>query len=281
MLFDAHTHLNHDGFSDKERRKRIEEIEKDEKVSYVVDIGYDLSSSKLSTDHAAANSWCYAAVGIHPHNAEELDDMDLIMLAGLAKKRGTVAIGEIGLDFHYDHSPRDVQRDAFRKQIRLANELKMPIVIHSREADHEVMNILKEEGAFSSERKAWFPKRQMPEGWETASGDSRVVLHCYSGSAELAEQYARLGGTISLAGPLTYKNNKKTVAVADLIPLELLMVETDAPFLSPEPMRGKPNRSSYVEHTARRLAVIKGMDWEEVAKRTCQNAKVFFGISDK
>lgn len=278
MLFDSHSHINNESFNEEERRKRIAEIEADPNLSYVADIGFDLSSSKMAADHSGKYDWCVAAVGYHPHSAKEMGDMELALIKGLAKKPGVMAIGEIGLDFHYDHSPRDVQREVFRKQIRLANELHLPIVIHSREADGEVMDILKEEGAFSEERKNWFPKRAVPEGWESAAGDSRVLLHCYSGSGEMAEQYVRLGGTISLAGPLTYKNNKKTVKVAEMIPIAFLLVETDAPYLTPEPLRGRPNRSSYVEHTVRRLALIKKMDWDEAAKKTCENAKAFYGI---
>lgn len=278
MLFDSHAHINNERFSAMERRQIIEEIEADSQLSYVADIGFDLESSKLAADHSEKYPWCVGAVGYHPHNAKEMGDMELALIKGLAGKPGIKAIGEIGLDFHYDHSPREVQRDAFRRQIRLANQLRLPIVIHSREADREVMDILKEEGAFSDERKGWFPERRTVRGWESAAGDSRVLLHCYSGSNQLAEQYVRLGGTISLAGPLTYKNNKKTVKVAETIPLEFLLVETDSPYLTPEPLRGRPNKSSYVEHTARRLGVIKGIELEEVAKETCENAKVFYGM---
>jgi Tat protein secretion system quality control protein TatD with DNase activity len=134
------------------------------------DIGYDLASSKLAAEHAAKYPWCHAAVGIHPHDAKNADDLTLSMIRMLAAKPGVVAIGEIGLDFHYDHSPRDDQRLAFRRQIRMAIDLKMPIVIHSREADLETMEILKEEGAFSEERKADFPARPVPHD-QTASAD--------------------------------------------------------------------------------------------------------------
>jgi TatD DNase family protein len=207
-------------------------------------------------------------------------DADIEEIRRLAAHPKAMAIGEIGLDFHYDLSPRDEQRDCFRRQIRMANELKMPIVIHSREADGETMDILKEEGAFSEERKSWFAERPVPEGWESAAKDARVLLHCYSGSRELGEQYVRLGGTLSMCGPLTYKNARKTVEVAEAIPLEFLLVETDSPFLTPVPLRGKPNRSSYVVHTARRLAMIKGMELEDVAEQTCINAMRFFGITE-
>lgn len=206
-------------------------------MDYVADIGYDLASSKLAVEHAARYPWCYAVVGCHPHDAKSMDDMELAMYKGLARKKKVVAIGEIGLDFHYDHSPRDIQREWFRRQIRLANQLKMPIVIHSREADQETMDILKEEGAFSEERKSWFPKRPDPSGYtlkkseaakktpddpaDHMADDARVLIHCFSGSAELAAQYVKLGATISVAGPVTYKNNRKTVAVVAEVPMGL------------------------------------------------------------
>lgn len=277
MLYDSHTHLNHDGYDEAQRSEVIAAIQASD-VEHVNDIGIDLASSKMAVDHAVRYPWCHATVGFHPHQAKDADDMSLAMIKMLAGKPEVVAIGEIGLDFHYDFSPRDVQRDIFRKQIQMAAELKMPIVIHSREADLETMDILKEEGAFIEERKADFPKRPVPEGWESAAGDARVLLHCYSGSAELAEQYVRLGGWISIAGPITFKNNKKTVKVVQTIPEQFLMVETDAPFLTPEPFRGRPNMSPYVEHTARRVGVLKGIGYDEICHITMENAKRFFGV---
>ena len=183
----------------------------------------------------------------------------------------------------------------------------MPIAIHAREADQEVMDILKEEGAFSDERKSWFPKRPDPEGYVTGrpgalssdgsagfgagtgSGentgstvsmcdDARVLLHCFSGSAELGKQYVRMGATISVAGPVTYKNNRKTVAMVSEIPLSFLLVETDSPYLTPAPFRGRPNMPPYVEHTAAKIAEIKGISFETVAEQTKRNAMRFYGI---
>lgn len=291
MLYDSHTHLNHDGYGPEERAAVIAAIEESQ-VNHVNDIGIDLASSKMAVDHAEKYPWCHATVGVHPHEAKDADDLTLSMIRMLAQKNEVVAIGEIGLDFHYDFSPRDVQRDVFRQQIRMAVELKMPIVIHSREADQETMDILKEEGAFSDERKTVFPERPVPgtkelpgdmpgekaKDWSSAARDARVLLHCYSGSAELAEQYVRLGAWISIAGPVTYKNNKKTIRVVETIPEQFLMVETDAPYLTPEPFRGRPNMSPYVEHTARRVGVLKGIAYEDICRITMENAKRFFGV---
>lgn len=271
MLFDSHTHLNNEKYTEDEKKALIEEIEQSS-VSYVMDVGCDLATSRMTCEHSANIPWCYGAVGVHPHDAKSMDDVTLYMIEHMAKKDKIMAIGEIGLDFHYDFSPRDEQEYWFRKQIQLANKLKMPIIIHSREADAITMEILKEEGAFSDERKSWFPMRS------DGTKDARVLLHCFSGSAELAMQYVKLGATISIAGPLTYKNNKKTQKVVENVPIEHLLVETDAPYLTPEPFRGKPNKSPYVEYTARRVALIKNMEFEEVARITCENAKRFFGI---
>lgn len=275
MLFDSHTHLNNEGYTEEQRQALMDEIAASD-VSYVMDVGFDLESSVKAIEHARANDWCYAAVGVHPHDAKSLDDMTLKLIRGLAKKDKVQAIGEIGLDFHYDLSERDVQRYWFRRQIQLANELKMPIAVHSREADQETMDILKEEGAFSAERQSWFPKRKGPDG--ELLPDSRVLLHCFSGSRELAKQYVKLGATLSICGPVTFKNNRKTQEVVSEIPIEFLLVETDAPYLTPEPFRGKKNKSPYVEHTARRVAVLKGISYEEAARITCENAKVFYNI---
>ncbi len=283
MFFDSHAHLNND-MIDEARAEMVRAIENSE-LDYVMDIGFDLPSSKLAVDHAAKYPWCYAAVGCHPHDTDTMDDMQLALIKGLAKKKKVMAIGEIGLDFHFDHSPRDVQREWFRRQIRLANELKMPIAIHSREADQEVLDILKEEGAFSDERKSWFPERPDTTGFISKQPgtcrDARVLLHCFSGSAELGRQYVKLGATISIAGPVTYKNNRKTVGVVEALPLDFLLVETDSPYLTPEPFRGKKNDPSKVEFTARKVAEIKGLTVEEVAAATKANAMRFYGITGK
>ena len=294
MLFDSHAHINEASYSPEERAELIKTIEASD-VDYVVDIGYDLASSKLAVEHAARYPWCYAVVGCHPHDAKSMDDMELAMYKGLARKKKVVAIGEIGLDFHYDHSPRDIQREWFRRQIRMANQLKMPIVIHSREADQETMDILKEEGAFSEERKSWFPKRPDPSGYtlkkseaakktpddsaDHMADDARVLIHCFSGSAELAAQYVKLGATISVAGPVTYKNNRKTVAVVTEVPMDFLLVETDSPYLSPEPLRGRRNMSPNVKYTAQKVAEIKDLTLEDVAAKTKENAMRFYGIT--
>ena len=277
MLFDAHAHINQDTFTDEERAEIIREAEQSQLLSYVLDAGFDLPSSKQAIKDAEEKSWIYAAVGVHPHDTDSMTEEILSGIEKLAAHPKVVAIGEIGLDFHYDFSDRENQRKWFRRQIQLANNLKMPIMIHTREADEETFNILCEEGAFSEERKTWFPERKGPDG--TPESHAAVLLHCYSGSAELAKEYVKKGATISICGPVTYKNNKKTVRVVEEIPLCYLTAETDSPYLTPEPLRGKKNRPWYVEHTVRRIADIKGITFEEAAKATCDNALEFFGIT--
>ena len=274
LLFDSHAHINEERF-DENRSLLCEEI-RTSNLKYVMDIGFDLESSLQAVKDAAENDFCYAVVGVHPHDAKSMDDAVLAMIRGLAKKPKVQAIGEIGLDFHYDNSPRDEQRYWFRKQIQLAVELNMPIVIHSREADQEVMDILKEEGAFSKARTDAFPPQ--PDG----TPDARVLLHCFSGSKELGRQYVALGATLSIAGPVTYKNNRKTIEVVEAIDLSKLLVETDSPYLTPEPARKqhRTNLPLYVEHTARKVAEIKGLTFEEVAAATLANAKRFFNMED-
>ena len=307
MLFDSHSHFNNEDITSREGPalfNMVDEAVQAGKLSYAMDIGFNLESSIMAAEHAKNWEWCYAAVGCHPHDAKTMNDEKLEAIRELAKDEKVMAIGEIGLDFHYDLSERDVQREWFRKQIRLANELRMPIVIHARDADKEVMDILVEEGAFSDERKSWFPTRPDREDFVrgNASGkrkalvgtkcdredgdesniamipDARVLLHCFSGSAEIGKEYVKLGATISVAGPVTYKNNRKTVEMVSKIPIDFLLVETDSPYLTPVPHRGKRNNPTFVEHTARRVAVIKGLSLEETARITCNNAKRFYGI---
>ena len=335
ILFDSHTHINNDGYSEEERAQLIADIEASD-VAYAMDIGFDLASSERAVSDAALLPWCYAAVGVHPHDTKTMTEEIYEKIRRLAGQPKVQAIGEIGLDFYYNHSDAEDQRYWFRRQIRLANELHMPIVIHAREADQETMDILKEEGAFSEERCGWFPPRpgtgigrkagaqttqkasRAGEGGRAEAcdctradlgatrteacdciradldamraeacdctenccmeKDARVLLHCFSGSRELAEQYVKLGATISIAGPVTYKNNRKTSEVVSAIPIEYLLVETDAPYLTPEPHRGKKNQSPYVAYTARRVALLKGISYEEAARRTLENAKRFYGI---
>lgn len=254
MLFDSHAHLDSARFG-KDREAVINRA-KAAGVEYIMNPGADYETSINAVKLAEEYDFIYAAVGIHPHDASSLDDMMLALLKKMARHDKVKAIGEIGLDYHYDHSPRDVQKFWFRKQLQMAKNLGLPVIIHDREANQDVFNILREENSF----------------------ETGVLLHCYSGSAELARQYVKLGAYISIAGPVTFKNARKTVEVVEAIPLDHLLIETDSPYLTPHPYRGKRNESAYVQYVAEKIAEIKQLSYEEVAKQTALNAKNYFKI---
>lgn len=275
MLFDSHTHLNFEEFTEEQRAELAAEIA-ESSLEYIIDVGDSVASSRQAIKDAEDYDWCYAAVGIHPGSASTTTDADIELIKELAAHPKVRAIGEIGLDFYYGKDNKEEQIYWFRKQIRLANELKMPIMVHTRDANQITIDILVEEGAFSDERKSWFPMRPDHEG--NMVPDARVQIHCFSGSAEIAEEYVKLGATLSIGGPLTFKNGRKTVEVVNRIPLEYIMAETDAPFLAPEPMRGRQNKSQYVEHVVRRMALLKDITYEEAERITHDNAMRFFDI---
>ena len=301
MLFDAHTHLNFEKYTDEERMTLAQEIESSE-LGYIIDVADCVRGAEQALKDAEDYEWCWAAVGIHPDHASVYTDADIEEIRRLAAHPRAVAIGEIGLDFYYGTDDREEQQELFRKQIRLANELRMPIMIHTRDANQLTMDILIEEGAFSEERKSWFPGRPAPGMMSSAayasdmkvpgeypdriSGvrfvpDARVQMHCYSGSPEQAEEYVRLGATISLGGPVTFKNGKKAAETVRRIPIEFLLSETDAPYMAPEPLRGRPNKPHYVEHVVRRMAMIKGISYAEAARILTENGKRFFSIGSE
>lgn len=255
-MFDSHAHLDSERFEGE--RDEIIARAKEAGLTLIMNPGASYESSVKAVELSEKYDMVYAAVGVHPHDADTMDDMMLSLLKALAKKKKVKAIGEIGLDYHYDYSPRDVQKQVFIDQIRLAKSLKLPIIIHDREANDDVLRILKEENAF----------------------ETGVVMHCYSGSAELARQYVKLGAYISIAGPLTFKNNRKTIEVVEAIPLDRLFIETDSPFLTPVPYRGKRNEPAHVQYVADKIAEIKGLTYKEVVEATKANACRFFDIKE-
>ena len=254
MLIDSHAHLDDRRF-DRDRDRIIKDLENNG-IELVINIGADLKSSIASVSLAEKCPNIYATVGVHPHSAKDMDEASLEILRSLAKRDKVVAIGEIGLDFYYDNSPRDDQRKWFKEQLKLAKELNLPVVIHSRDAQQETFDILK----------------------EAQDGSLRGVLHCYSGSKEMAMEYIKLGFYISIAGPVTFKNARVLKEVAKAVPLDKLLVETDCPYLAPEPHRGKRNEPVYVKYVAGTIAAIKGISFEELAKATNRNTKELFGI---
>ena len=258
MLVDSHAHIGARAFN-KDRDKVMERA-REAGVRAVVDVGSDLESSNTAIELSRQYDEVYAVVGFHPHNAARMANGDLEKLAELARQPKVVAIGETGLDFYRNLSPRRDQIEAFKSQLGLAEELGLPVVIHSRNAQEEVLSILTE----------WAGRSRLdrPLG----------VLHCFSGDAALAEKYIAMGFLISIAGPVSYRNSH-AAEVARAVPLEKLVIETDCPYLAPEPYRGKRNEPCYVSLIADRIGEIRGIPGLTVAEQTATNALTLFRLS--
>lgn len=254
MLIDSHAHLNDERF-DEDREEVIKTLNENG-VELVLIPGFDLQSSTQAVEMSEKYSMIYAAVGMHPHDSKDMNYDILDLFKSYALKDKVVAIGEIGLDYYYDNSPRDIQQKWFREQIKLAKSLDMPYIVHDRDAHEDIFNIMKE---------------------EHYSG-ARGILHCYSGNVELAREFIKMGFLISLGGPVTFKNSKVAKRVALEIPLEHLLIETDSPYLTPEPYRGKRNEPSYVRYVANEIANIKGIDYNLVEEKTNENFKKLFKV---
>ena len=253
-LFDTHCHLD-----DKKLVGDLAGVlQRAEEAGLVgmATIGCDYRSSLFALHLAEKYPQVVAAVGVHPSDADTLDDALYNELAEMASADKARAIGEIGLDYHWDDVPRDVQKQAFIRQIHLAKDLKMPIVIHDREAHGDLFNICRRENA----------------------GEFGGIMHCFSGSWELAKEAMRMGFMISVGGPLTFKNSRQLPEVVKNIPLDYLLLETDSPYLSPEPYRGKTNEPKNVFFVAERVAQIRGVEVEEIAHITTENAQKFYKI---
>ena len=274
ILFDSHSHISDSAF-DEDREAFIEEL-RASRLRYCMDIGSSVKTSMECVESARKYDFCYATVGVHPSEIEGLTESSLYgCLEYYLTEPKVVAVGEIGLDYHYEDGPaREEQIYWFEKQIRWAIDYGAPICIHSREADEDTMETLKRCGAFSKKRAGDFPPR--PGGLP----DCRVLLHCFSGSAELARQYVKLGATISLAGPVTFKNARKAVEVAQAVDIGDLLIETDSPYMAPVPKRGQRNKPVYVEYVAQKIAEIKGLSTDDVARTTMKNACRFYGIEE-
>lgn len=253
MLFDSHTHLDDPKF-DADRAEVIEKI-KDSGVAKIVNIGCNIPTSEFSVHLAEKYDFIYATVGFHPCDTGSMKESDIDKLRSLASHKKVVAIGEIGLDYHWDNVPRDVQKYWFERQMKLAEELDMPVAIHNRDAHEDTFNIVKNSSA-------------------------KGIIHCCSCSKEMAEEFVKLGYYISFAGPITYKNGTRNVETAKAIPLDRLLIETDAPYLAPDGFRGKRNDSSLIRYTCERLAEIKGVSFEEMAEQTFKNAEKVYRIDN-
>ena len=255
MLFDTHAHLDDDALY-----PQVDEIltnAKEAGVSWINSVGSSLPSSKRNVELASKYpDQVYASIGIHPGELAADNDDQLEQLIKLARRPRVIAWGEIGLDYNYPEPPRQSQKHYFIRQIALAKEVGLPIIIHNRDSHQDMLEILRREKA----------------------GSNGGILHCFSGSYQMALECMRLGFMISFAGPLTFKNARIPVEVAKQLPLDMILIETDSPYLSPHPLRGKTNQPSHIVHTAQKLAEIKELDYQKICEITTNNAKKIFNL---
>ena len=252
MYFDSHAHLTEDCFA--QDFDTIVENMKAASVTGMMEIGFDLPSSEKAVQLAERFDWVHAAVGSHPDDAEQVNEARIAVYRGLCRNPRVKAIGEIGLDYHYEEPGREVQKRSFRLQLALAQELSMPVVIHEREAHEDGLRILEE-----------FPT-------------IRGVFHCFSGSYEMAKELIKRGWYIGFTGVVTFKNARKAVETAAKIPLDRILIETDCPYMAPEPFRGRRCDPSLVPYVAKKIADLRGLSPESVAAATAENAKRCFRI---
>ncbi len=256
-LFDSHAHLNDEKFNE-DREELIEQI-KQAGVTKLISAGYSLEGSKEGAKLAQKYDFIYTTAGISPNDIPQTKEELWIMLDQIKQmatsNQKVVAIGEIGLDYYWNEENKDLQKIAFQKQIEIANELRLPIVIHTREAVMDTLKILKE-----------------------TEVTKRGVFHCCPLNRELVKEALKLEFYISFAGPITFKNSKNAEEIIKMVPNEKMLIETDSPYLSPEPLRGRRNDPRNVKYMAQKIAQIKGMEIEEVAKITYQNTKNLFNI---
>lgn len=250
MYFESHAHYDDERF-DEDRDTLLASFPA-EGIETVVNASSDIKSSKASIALSEKYPFFYAAVGVHPHEVENITEADIDELRELSKHPKVIAIGEIGLDYYYDLSPRDLQRHWLKRQLELADELKMPVIIHSRDAAQECFDIIKN------------------------SNVRNGVIHCYSGSAEMAEEYIKMGFYIGVGGSLTFKNNKKGVETVERIPIEKILIETDSPYLAPVPYRGKRNDSRLLKYVVERISQIKNIPENDICNITKNNAQNLF-----
>ena len=250
-IFDSHAHYTDKAFND-DREIMLGSL-RESGICGVINCGADIESSVSSVELANKYDYIYAACGIHPEEADKIPENYIEILKKLSRDEKCVAIGEIGLDYYWRQDTKDLQKELFEKQILLSKELDLPIIVHDREAHGDTMEIL---------------KKNRPKG----------VLHCFSGSPETAAEVLKLGMYIGLGGALTFKNARKAVEVAQMLPLDRLLLETDCPYMAPVPMRGKRNNSGYITFIAEKVAEIKGIDPQSVLDITAENTKRLFNI---
>jgi len=254
MLIDTHAHLEMREFNDD--REDVIKRAREAGVEYIVTIGTTVESSRDAVLLADKYDFIYAAIGIHPHEVKDILHPAYDIIRHFAKHKKVVAYGEIGLDYHYEHSPRADQKRKFRDMLREARQLDLPVIIHDREAHEDTLRIISEE---------WSP-------------DLGGVMHCFSGDAAMAKKVIEMGFSISIAGPVTFPKAESLREVVKQVPIEHLLIETDSPYLAPQPMRGKRNEPAFVRHTAEMIAQVKGLTFDDVGRITSFNAMQLFGI---
>ncbi len=250
-IFDTHAHYDDSRF-DEDRAELLSSL-CNKGVTNIINCGCDYKSCLTTLSLAEKYDFVYAALGVHAHEAEEATEEDFEGIKELYSHEKVVAVGEIGLDYHYDFSPRDRQIEVFERQIVLAKELDLPIIVHDRESHEDTMNLL---------------KKYRPKG----------VVHCFSGSSEMAKEVVKLGMYIGIGGAVTFKNARKPVEVVEYLPTEYLLLETDAPYMTPVPFRGQRCDSSHIAYTAEKIAEVKGMNVQELIDKCNENSKRLFGI---
>lgn len=249
-IFDAHAHYDDDWF-DEDREELLSTLPQ-KGVSGVVNASVDLKTAEIARGFAQKHDYMYFTVGFHPENLEDMPENYLEKIAKMLEHKKAVALGEIGLDYHWEIE-KELQHRVFEEQLKLAKDLDVPVVIHDREAHGDVMEYL---------------RKYKPRG----------LMHCFSGSVEMLKEVLKLGMSISLGGTVTFKNARVPVEVADYVPLDRLLLETDAPYLSPVPFRGKRNDSTNIIYTAQKIAEIKGIGVQELLDITAENARKLYGI---
>ena len=252
MLIDSHAHLEMDDFNGDRKEVIIRAAQAG--VDLIITVGTTLSDCRKAVSLTREYKSVYAAIGIHPHEVKDIDENTYDHLRELVKVDKVVAYGEIGLDFFRNLSPRDIQVRRFGEQLELAGEMGLPIIIHDREAHKETLDMLR--------------------GWKGKPG----IIHCFSGDYRMAQTCIDMGFYISIPGAVTFRKSEKIQEVVRQIPITRILLETDAPYLTPHPNRGKRNEPAYVVHTAKKVAEIKGLSLEDVASITSQNSKIVFGI---
>lgn len=253
FLIDSHAHLDDEQYNHDQNQVILRA--KEANIRAIINPGTDMVTSKKAMQLARDNEMIYCAIGFHPHEAEQATTDDFNLLAEWSKEEKVVAIGELGLDYYYDYSPRQQQQQILIQQLDLARQLRLPIIVHDRDAHEDILNIIKSEGK-----------------------GLQGVFHCFSGSWEMAKQLLNLGFYLSFGGPVTFKNAAKAKGVVEKLPLDRLLIETDCPYLSPHPLRGKRNEPLNVRIVAQEIAGIRNLDIEEVAGITTENTKNLFSI---